>query len=74
LARSWKQLNDIIRTIFKSLASIAYLSLILLLFMFIFALLGMQLFGYALEFCDGYPPGAAPLCPEGKINSTLKLL
>jgi len=66
LARSWKQLNDIIRTIFKSLASIAYLSLILLLFMFIFALLGMQLFGYALEFCDGYPPGVAPICPEGE--------
>lgn len=46
LARSWKELNNIINTIFKSLASIAYLSLILLLFMFISALLGMQLFGY----------------------------
>ena len=61
LARSWKQLNDIITTVFNSLSSISYLSLILLLFVFICALLGMQLFGYTLAFCDendGFPLGA----------------
>jgi hypothetical protein len=68
LARSWKQLNDIITTVFDSLSSISYLSLILLLFMFITALLGMQLFGYAFAFCDeadGFPLGAQYLCPPG---------
>ena len=54
LARSWKQLNDIITTMFKSLAGISYLSLILLLFMYVFALLGMQLFGYEFIDCGGY--------------------
>ena len=63
LARSWKELNKIINTIFQSLASIAYLSLILLLMMFIFALLGMQLFGYRYYYCDPYP-NSYKLCPE----------
>ena len=39
-------------------------ALILLLFSFIFALLGMQLFGYQLEFCESNED-AAPLCPPG---------
>ncbi|KAK3250718.1 Caveolin-2 [Cymbomonas tetramitiformis] len=63
LARSWKELNQIITTIFKSLASISYLSLILLLFIFIFALLGMKFFGYKFEFCEG---DAYTTCPEGE--------
>ena len=66
LARSWKQLNDIITTMFKSLAGISYLSLILLLFMFVFALLGMQLFGYEFIDCGGYGIEAANKnCPAG---------
>ena len=65
LARSWKELNRIINTIFKSLASIAYLSLILLLFVFIFALLGMQFFGYKFYFCDYTGVDAEALCPPG---------
>ncbi len=46
LARSWKELHMIIKAMFKSVASTAYLSLLMLLFMFIAALMGMQLFGY----------------------------
>ena len=69
LARSWKQLNEIISTMIRSLAGISYLSLILLLFMFIFALLGMQLFGYEFVFCDEYgldeAGGARATCPAG---------
>ena len=61
LARSWKELNSIITTIFKSVASITYLSLILVLFIFIFALLGMQLFGYKYQFCDD----GEQMCPAG---------
>ena len=64
LARSWTQLNQIITTMFKSLASISYLSLILLLFMFIFAL-GMQLFECEFIFCDGQVDAANAECPAG---------
>ena len=46
LARRWEELNKIVQTIFKSISSIAYLSLLLLVFIFIMALLGMQIFGY----------------------------
>ncbi|EEH58460.1 voltage-gated ion channel superfamily [Micromonas pusilla CCMP1545] len=52
LARSWKALNVIITTMFNSIASISFLSLILMLFMFIFALLGMQVYGYEFVNCD----------------------
>mmetsp|Transcript_6417 Transcript_6417/g.22602 ORF Transcript_6417/g.22602 Transcript_6417/m.22602 type:complete len:1664 (+) Transcript_6417:339-5330(+) len=69
LARQWKELNKIISTIFKSLASISYLSLILLLFIFIFSLLGMQLFGYAFVYCDETGvDGAGDMCPDGAID------
>ena len=64
LVRSWKELHHIINTVFRSLASIAYLSLILLLFLFIFALLGKEFFGYKFAFCD-YVESAKQVCPPG---------
>ena len=45
LAKSWKGLRDIIATVMKSLSSIGYLALLMLLFVFIYALVGMQFFG-----------------------------
>eukprot|EP00892_Ulva_mutabilis_P001295 jgi/Ulvmu1/11166/UM072_0002.1 len=63
LARRWEELNKIVRTIFQSLSSIAYLSLLLLVFIFIMALLGMQMFGHKFIFCD--VEAAEPLCPPG---------
>jgi hypothetical protein len=66
LARSWKALNVIITTMFNSIASISFLSLILMLFMFIFALLGMQVYGYEFVNCDKYDLSiAVPQCPAG---------
>lgn len=65
LARQWKELNLIIKAMFKSVKSTMYLSLLMLLFMFIAALMGMQLFGYRFEYCD-YVDAAAPRCPLGK--------
>ena len=42
----------------------------LMLFIFIFDLLGMQLFGYKFIFCDSYGvAGAEPLCPPGVGSS-----
>lgn len=57
LARRWEELNKIVRTIFKSLSSIAYLTLLLLVFIFIMALLGMQMFGHK---CASSLPRSVP--------------
>lgn len=46
LAKRWKELNTIVRSVMKSLTAVSYLSLLLLLFVFMMALLGMQLFGH----------------------------
>lgn len=45
LARSWKQLNSLISTVISIIPAVANASLILGVVMFIFSLLGMQLFG-----------------------------
>jgi hypothetical protein len=64
LARSWPQLRNIIETIMESLPSMSSLSGILALFIFVFDLLGMQIFGFEFQFCDSYGvDDAAPTCP-----------
>lgn len=63
LARSWKELNRIITTILRSFSQVMYLSLLVVLFVFIFALMGMQLFGYKFGSCA--VPGAQQVCPPG---------
>jgi len=45
LARRWKALQEILKKMLESLEGIFYFGLLLLLFMYIFSLLGMQLFG-----------------------------
>ena len=50
LARKWTDLNDVLRTVIKSFSSLLPLSVILCLFMFIYSLLGMQLYGGAMFF------------------------
>ncbi len=42
LARSWKSLNRIIKVLISSVAAVSWLSLLLLLFIFMWALLGTQ--------------------------------
>ena len=44
LSKSWKALSDILITTAKSLKSISQFSILLILFMYIFALLGMEFF------------------------------
>ena len=66
LARAWKDLNNMITIIGKSVISLSYLSILLGLDMFVFALLGQQLFSHNLFFCDlTGVPAAQPLCPPG---------
>eukprot|EP00762_Andalucia_godoyi_P008681 ANDGO_00428.mRNA.1 Muscle calcium channel subunit alpha-1 len=55
LVRSWKSLNSLLETIARSIASVAWLSMLLLLVIFIFALLGMSLFGGNVQ-VDGEVP------------------
>jgi hypothetical protein len=45
----------IIGVITRSLSSFVYIALLLLLFIFIYALLGMQIFGGKFNFPDGVP-------------------
>lgn len=50
LARAWTALKKVLNTVASSLGSLLPLSIILILFMFIYSLLGMQLYGGAFFF------------------------
>jgi voltage-dependent calcium channel L type alpha-1D len=60
LAKTWKDLQKLLVTIARSVAEVATASVVLLIIMFIFVLMGMQLFGGQLgaEKFDGSPPRA----------------
>ena len=64
LSRSWNELHKIVGTIHGSIASMANLCLIFFLFIIVMALLGMQLFGFRMQFCA--VAGAQSLCPPGR--------
>jgi uncharacterized membrane protein YgcG len=70
LARSWPQLRKIVATIMQTIPSMSSLAGMLFLFIFIFDLLGMQMFGYQFIFCDSYDvEGATPMCPPGVLSA-----
>ena len=54
LAKSWKSLNDILTIMANTLGSLSYLTAVLLIIIFIFAVMGMQLFGkdYYAKVCE----------------------
>lgn len=52
LAKSWKKLQDLLKTIAKTLKDISNFSVLLFLFMFTYTLLGMDLFAYKVAFDD----------------------
>lgn len=54
LARSWSELNRIITTILKSFSQVMYLSLLLMLFVFVFALMGE-------------PPSQQSICRRARV-------
>ena len=56
LARSWKEMRELLEKMAESLAEIGYFSVILFLFMFIFSLLGMELFAHRLKFDQDWEP------------------
>jgi Ion transport protein len=55
LAKSWTQLNNLIKTIMKSLRDISSFSILLLLLIYIYILLGMQVFAKSNQI-RGPPP------------------
>lgn len=68
LARSWRSLNSLLKTIVRAIQDIGSFSVLLLLFMYIFALVGMQFF--ASQFCfddnTGLPYSSSTTdCPDG---------
>lgn len=52
LAKSWKSFAKLLQDILKTLGEIQYFGVLLVLFMSIFTLLGMELFGYKVKFND----------------------
>uniref|UniRef100_A0A7S3D7M4 Uncharacterized protein n=2 Tax=Palpitomonas bilix TaxID=652834 RepID=A0A7S3D7M4_9EUKA len=52
LARSWKGLSAILKSISFSIRSVAPLLIVLIVFIFIFSLLGMQLYGGSFPYSD----------------------
>ncbi|GIL88323.1 hypothetical protein Vretifemale_16288 [Volvox reticuliferus] len=65
LARNWKEFNALIRGMFNSVQASIMLVGLMLLFLFISSLVGMELFGYEFMFCD-YVEGARAVCPPGQ--------
>ena len=57
LVRSWKSLRKLLATMYASVTSVLYFSILLGLFVFIYSILGMQLFGGKFIF-DGEMPRA----------------
>jgi len=55
LFRSMRYMQTLIELIGKSLVNFTYMGLLLLLFIVVFSLLGMQLFGGQFDFADGKP-------------------
>ena len=47
LAKSWKSLNDTLKIMIKSMGALTNLIVVLVIIIFIFAVMGMQLFGEA---------------------------
>ena len=50
LARSWTSFREILAKILVTIKDVSTFSVLLLMFMFIFSLLGMELFGYKVQF------------------------
>lgn len=52
LARSWSSFREILSKILVTIKDVSTFSVLLLMFMFIFSLLGMELFGHKVQFFD----------------------
>ena len=70
LARSWDSFREILAKIIVTLKDISTFSVLLLMFMFIFTLLGMELFGYKVQFDEDTPvPAGTGLSPRPNFDN-----
>jgi voltage-dependent calcium channel L type alpha-1D len=65
LARSWVQLRNLLKTMGTTLIDISHFTIILFLFMYIYSLLGMELFAYKAKFDD-----SGNIDPDGQSEDT----
>ncbi|KAG6970072.1 hypothetical protein JG688_00005042 [Phytophthora aleatoria] len=71
LARDWKSLRELLEMIIRAVASITNFGVLLFLFIYIYALVGVQFFGNTMRFDDeGYP---TPFNLEEFWNGTVRL-
>ncbi|RLN47503.1 hypothetical protein BBJ29_000588 [Phytophthora kernoviae] len=69
LARDWKSLRELLEMIARAVASITNFAVLLFLFIYIYALIGVQFFGNTMRFdADGYP---TPFTLEGFWDGTV---
>ncbi|TMW67789.1 hypothetical protein Poli38472_007461 [Pythium oligandrum] len=69
LARNWRSLRELLQLIARAVASIANFGVLLFLFIYIYALIGLQIFGNTMRFDDeGYAiPMDSPTFWEGEL-------
>ena len=69
LMRKWRGLYTILRTFINALPQMGNLIILIVLLMFIFSLLGMQLFGGMYSPSSGYSPDPCPggVCPDPNL-------
>ena len=72
LARSWKSFQEMLIKIAKSLKDISNFSVLLFLFMFTYALLGMELFAYRVAFAADGQVDSNGSAPRANFNSFLE--
>jgi Ion transport protein len=54
LAKHWERLHHLLKTIARTLKDVSTFSILLFIFMFCFALLGMELFAFRVRFADDF--------------------
>lgn len=50
LAKTWKRFNHLLKTMWRTLIDISTFTVVLFLFMFVFSILGMEIFAYKVRF------------------------
>jgi len=71
LAKSWKQFQNLLITIGKTLKGVSFFSILLLLFIFTYSLLGMGVFAYKVKFNenDEYDMSENGSFPDSTFNN-----
>ena len=68
LARAWTGLNRIIAVLLSAVLSVGWITLLLFLFLFIAALLGMTFFGFKLDSCPQVRVAALIKSARGEVT------